>query len=130
MIAWSAALRLPRGDLNRDSSGRNSYLQRMLQLFVLRHHATGFFFSYQAVSDRSILTKNAAYSQRWHKIRVNGIMVGWMDTPAEDMIQRQYHGVQDNWLEAAESKQPLEKLAKPDEVAELVALGLHALGRS
>ena len=48
------------------------------------------------------LTKNAAYSQRWHKIRINGIMVGWMDTPAEDMIQRKFHGAQDNWLEVAE----------------------------
>ena len=74
------------------------------------------------------LTKNAAYSQRWHKIRVNGIMVGWMDTPAEDMIQRHYHGANDYWLEAAESKQPLGKLAKPDEVAELVALMLSDRG--
>ena len=74
------------------------------------------------------LTKNAAYSQRWHKIRVNGIMVGWMDTPGEDMIQRKFHGAQDNWLEDAESKQPLGKLAKTDEVAELVALMLSDRG--
>ena len=55
-------------------------------------------------------------------------MVGWMDTPAEDMIQRKFHGAQDNWLEDAESKQPLGKLAKPDEVAELVALMLSDRG--
>ena len=74
------------------------------------------------------LTKNAAYSQRWHKIRINGIMVGWMDTPAEDMIQRKFHGAQENWLKDAERKQPLGKLAKPDEVAELVALMLSDRG--
>jgi len=51
-------------------------------------------------------------------------MVGWMDTPAEDMIQRKFHGAQDNLLEDAESKQPLGKLAKPEEVAELVTLML------
>ena len=38
------------------------------------------------------------------------------------------HGAQDNWLEDAESKQPLGKLAKPDEVAELVALMLSDRG--
>jgi len=74
------------------------------------------------------LTKNVAYSQRWHKIRINGIMVGWMDTPGEDLIQRKFHGAQDNWLEDAESKQPFGKLAKTDEVAELVALMLSDRG--
>ena len=55
-------------------------------------------------------------------------MVGWMDTPAEDMIQRQFHGAQDNWLEDAENKQPFGKLVKPNEVAELVALMLSDRG--
>ena len=74
------------------------------------------------------LTKNAAYSQRWHKIRLNGIMIGWMDTPTEDMIQRNFHGAQDSWLEDAERKQPLGKLVKTDDVAELVALMLSDRG--
>ena len=74
------------------------------------------------------LTKNAAYSQRWHKIRVNGIMVGWMDTPAEDAIQREAHGAESDWLETAESQSPMGKLAKPDEIAELVVLLLSERG--
>ena len=74
------------------------------------------------------LTKNAAYSQRWNKIRVNGIMIGWMDTPGEDAIQRQFHGAQDGWMEEAERKQPMGRLVKPDEVAELVALMLSDRG--
>ena len=39
-----------------------------------------------------------------------------------------FHGAQDNWLEDAENKQPLGKLAKPDEVAELFALMLSDRG--
>ncbi|MGA1598293.1 MAG: SDR family oxidoreductase [bacterium] len=74
------------------------------------------------------LTKNAAYTQRWHKIRVNGVMVGWMDTEGEDVIQRQFHGAQDGWLEEAEAKQPMGKLVKSDEVADLVALMLSDRG--
>ena len=72
--------------------------------------------------------KKCCCSQRWHKIKVNGIMVGWMDTPAEDMIQRKFHGAQGDWLEDVESKQPLGKLAKPDEVADLVALMAQVTG--
>ena len=44
------------------------------------------------------------------------------------MIQRKFHGAQNNWLEDAESKQLLGKFAKPDEVAELVALILSDRG--
>ena len=38
------------------------------------------------------LTRNAAYSLLWDRIRVNLVNLGWMDTPAEDVVQRETHG--------------------------------------
>lgn len=70
------------------------------------------------------ITKNAAHTLRHHRIRVNGINVGWMDTPGEDMIQRKYHGAGDDWLAQAEAKQPLGMLVKPGHVAELASFML------
>jgi NAD(P)-dependent dehydrogenase (short-subunit alcohol dehydrogenase family) len=52
---------------------------------------------------------------------VNGINCGWMDTPGEDETQRKYHGAQDGWLAAAEARQPMGMLVKPDHVAGLAA---------
>jgi len=74
----------------------------------------------------SILTKNAAFSAMRNRIRVNGLNIGWMDTPHEDQIQRQYHAAQDGWLEAAEQAQPFGRLLKPEEVAQSVAFLLSA----
>jgi NAD(P)-dependent dehydrogenase (short-subunit alcohol dehydrogenase family) len=69
----------------------------------------------------AIVTKNAAFSLMPDRIRVNGLNIGWMDTPGEDRIQKTYHGVQDNWLAEAERKQPFGRLVKPTEVARAVA---------
>jgi NAD(P)-dependent dehydrogenase (short-subunit alcohol dehydrogenase family) len=65
------------------------------------------------------ITKNAAQALRGHRIRVNGINCGWMDTPGEDIVQRRFHGAGDGWLEAAEARQPMGMLVKPAHVAEL-----------
>jgi NAD(P)-dependent dehydrogenase (short-subunit alcohol dehydrogenase family) len=72
------------------------------------------------------ITKNAANALRKDHIRVNGINCGWMDTPGEDLVQRQYHGASDGWLEEAEAKQPFRSLVKPAHVAELAAYLLGA----
>ncbi|WP_455925661.1 SDR family oxidoreductase [Pseudomonas putida] len=69
----------------------------------------------------AVLTKNVAYSTLRNRIRVNGLNIGWMDTPHEDEIQRRYHGAQDGWLQAAEQAQPFGRLLKPEEVAQSVA---------
>jgi len=74
------------------------------------------------------LTKNVAHAVRYDRIRVNGIMLGWTDTPNEDWIQRRAHGAGDGWLERAEAAQPMGKLAKPDEIADLIALLLSDRG--
>ena len=39
------------------------------------------------------LTKNAAHAHRWDRIRINGLNIGWTDTPAEDRLQRRSHGL-------------------------------------
>lgn len=67
------------------------------------------------------LTKNVAYALMRERIRVNGLGVGWMDTPGEDRIVRLYHGKQDGWLAAAEATQPWGRLVKPDEIARACA---------
>ena len=37
------------------------------------------------------LTKNTAFSLMRNRIRVNGLNIGWMDTPGEQRIQKLYH---------------------------------------
>lgn len=67
------------------------------------------------------LTKNAAFSLMPDHIRVNGLNIGWMDTPGEHDIQMRYHTDDKDWLKKAEAKQPFGRLLKPDEVARAVA---------
>lgn len=69
----------------------------------------------------AVLTKNVAFSTLHNRIRVNGLNIGWMDTPHEDQIQRQYHGAKDGWLQRAEAQAPFGRLLKPQEVANSVA---------
>jgi len=69
----------------------------------------------------NILTKNIAYSVMRHRIRVNALNLGWMDTPGEDTIQRRYHGGGGDWKAKAEAAQPFGRLLKPDEVARAIA---------
>jgi NAD(P)-dependent dehydrogenase (short-subunit alcohol dehydrogenase family) len=67
------------------------------------------------------LTRNVAFSVMREHIRVNGINVGWSDTPGEDHIMKTYHGARDGWLAEAEKKQPFGRLIKPAEVARAIA---------
>ncbi|HTT13252.1 MAG TPA: SDR family oxidoreductase [Burkholderiaceae bacterium] len=67
------------------------------------------------------LTKNVAQSYRRHRIRCNGVMAGWMDTPGETAIQKKFHGAGDDWLARAEAARPMGQLIKPDELAGLIA---------
>jgi NAD(P)-dependent dehydrogenase (short-subunit alcohol dehydrogenase family) len=63
------------------------------------------------------LTRNLAWSLMRNRIRVNLLNLGWMDTPAEDIVQRRFHGAGDDWLTKAEAEQPTGRLIKTDEVA-------------
>jgi NAD(P)-dependent dehydrogenase (short-subunit alcohol dehydrogenase family) len=67
------------------------------------------------------LTKNVAFSVAWDRIRVNVVQPGWMDTPAEDLIQKRFEGAGDDWLEKAEAGMPFGQIIKPGEIAALIA---------
>jgi len=69
----------------------------------------------------AVLTKNVAFSVLNYRIRVNGLNIGWMDTPGEDVIQKAYHAADAGWLAKAEASRPFGRLLKPAEVARTVA---------
>ncbi|WP_449257176.1 SDR family oxidoreductase [Bosea sp. (in: a-proteobacteria)] len=69
----------------------------------------------------AVLTKNAAYGLIKHRIRVNGLNIGWMATPGEDAIMKLRHDAGDDWLEGAAASQPFGRLIDPREVAKAVA---------
>ncbi|MDJ0824082.1 MAG: SDR family oxidoreductase [Rhodobacter sp.] len=67
------------------------------------------------------ITKNAAAALAQHRIRVNGINVGWMDTPGENERQKVSHGRKEGWQKAAEANLPFGMLVKPEHVARQTA---------
>jgi NAD(P)-dependent dehydrogenase (short-subunit alcohol dehydrogenase family) len=66
------------------------------------------------------LTRNAAHTHRFDRIRINGIDIGWTDTEGEDDTQRRFHGATDGWRERAGQELPMGKLGQPDEIADFV----------
>ena len=67
------------------------------------------------------LTRNTGYALMRNQIRVNGLNIGWMDTPGEHRIQSLYHGGDEDWLAKAEAGEPFGRLLKPAEVARTIA---------
>lgn len=65
------------------------------------------------------LTRSLANALKKEKIRVNGINLGWTDTPNERKIQKSL-GNTDNWLEEMGKSQPFGRLIQPQDVAYLV----------
>ncbi len=62
------------------------------------------------------LTRNVAHAVRQDRIRVNGLNLGWTDTPNEHRVQLA-EGQPEDWLVGAEAAQPFGRLIKPDDVA-------------
>jgi NAD(P)-dependent dehydrogenase (short-subunit alcohol dehydrogenase family) len=67
------------------------------------------------------LTRNTANALLRDRIRVNGLNIGWMNTPGEDLTQKRFHDAPDDWLERAARNQPFGRLLEPDEVARAIA---------
>jgi NAD(P)-dependent dehydrogenase (short-subunit alcohol dehydrogenase family) len=67
----------------------------------------------------ALLTKNAANAHRLDRIRVNGINLGWTDTPAERVMQADTLGHGAGWLDKANASQPFGRLIAPQDVANL-----------
>jgi NAD(P)-dependent dehydrogenase (short-subunit alcohol dehydrogenase family) len=63
------------------------------------------------------LTRNLGHALRRDRIRVNGLNIGWTDTPNEHKVQLA-EGQPEDWLTAAEAAQPYGRLIKPTDVAE------------
>lgn len=70
------------------------------------------------------MTRSLAHQLMPHRIRINTVNPGWMDTPGEDAIQRKYHGAGDDWLALAEAERPFGRLIKADELARTLAFVL------
>ena len=66
-------------------------------------------------------TKNVAYAVMRYRIRVNGLMLGWTNTPSEDVVQRKYHTDGQDWLEEAAQSLPFGRLIEVDDVARAIA---------
>lgn len=85
---------------------------------IAHHGANAVLFPYAASKHAlEAVVKNAAFALMPHRIRVNMINPGWMDTPAEHDVQQKFHNAPDDWLVAAEAAQPFGRLLKPEEVA-------------
>lgn len=67
------------------------------------------------------MTRNAAFSLARHRIRVNLLQLGWMNTPAEHQIQVEQEGQPENWLDEASAAQPFGRLIETDEAARAIA---------
>lgn len=67
----------------------------------------------------AVLTKNIANAHKEDRIRVNGIILGWTDTPAERRMQAETLGLGEGWLEEANKAQPFGRLLSVDDVAAL-----------
>ncbi len=88
---------------------------------VAAHGGQDFLYPY-ATSKAALqaLTRNAAYSLMRRRIRVNLIQPGWMSTPGEDAIQREFHDASDGWLDQAAAGRPFGRLIDPAELARTI----------
>ena len=71
-----------------------------------------------------VMTRNLAFGLMGHRIRVNQVNPGWMDTESEHQTQITQDGAPDDWLIAAEASRPWGRLVKPWEAANLIAFCL------
>lgn len=86
------------------------------------HGGQSFITAYSASKGALVtLTRNVAYSVLNHRIRVNGLTIGHMNTPGEDRIMKTYHGAQEGWLGEAEKAKPFGRLLEVDEVSRAIA---------
>jgi NAD(P)-dependent dehydrogenase (short-subunit alcohol dehydrogenase family) len=91
-------------------------------LSMAAHGGQSFIAAYSGAKGAlAVLTRNAANAVLNYRIRINGLNIGWMDTPGEDRIMKTYHDAETGWLTKAEAGRPFGRLLKPAEVARAVA---------
>jgi len=85
---------------------------------IAHHGGIGELFPYIVAKHAlEAMVRHAAYSLRAEQIRVNLINPGWMDTPAEDVVQKKFHDAPDDWKAQAEAELSFGRLLDPAEVA-------------
>ena len=101
---------------------RDGVAGTMVNVLSISSHAGQPFIATYCASKAAlaVFTKNTANALRKHRIRVNALNPGWMSTPAEDRIQREYHGAGDGWLEEAGKALPFGRLIDPEDAARAV----------
>ena len=67
----------------------------------------------------ALITKNAAHAHRFDRIRINGINMGWADTPAERAMHAETLGKGPQWLAEQATRQPFGRLLVAEDVARL-----------
>jgi len=67
----------------------------------------------------ALATKNAAHAYRFNRVRLNGINLGWTETPTEHRMQSATLKQGANWLEKAAARMPFGRLLRGDDVARL-----------
>lgn len=94
----------------------------MVLISSIAHHGASPILWPYAASKHALeaLVKNAAFALMPEQIRVNMLNPGWMDTPAEHQVQKDFHDAPEDWLVAAEAAQPFKRLLKPQEVARAI----------
>tara|TARA_Y100001970_G_scaffold248489_1_gene318100 strand:- start:1047 stop:1907 length:861 start_codon:yes stop_codon:yes gene_type:complete len=91
-------------------------------LSVAAHSGMPFLAAYSpSKAALGIMIKNTANAVAGHQIRINGINLGWTDTPAEHDVQKKFHNAKNDWLKKAERKVPFKRLNKPIDVARMLA---------
>jgi NAD(P)-dependent dehydrogenase (short-subunit alcohol dehydrogenase family) len=74
----------------------------------------------------ALITKNAAHAHRFDRIRINGINMGWADTPAERVMHAETLGKGPDWLAEQAAQQPFGRLLLPEDVARLAVFLLSS----
>lgn len=75
----------------------------------------------------AVLTKNAALSLRPDRIRVNGLNIGWMVTPAEHAVQAA-EGAPEDWVARADAGSDFGRILRPLDVARMTCFLLAETG--
>ena len=67
------------------------------------------------------LTRNAAFALSRHRVRVNALAIGWMNSDGEQALRRDFYKEAEGWQEREGQQLPAGRLLSPNEVARWIA---------
>lgn len=89
---------------------------------IVSHGGPPFLTTYCAAKAAlAVITKNVANTVATDRIRVNGLNMGWTNTPNEHRIQTEFHKRPTDWLSEASRQQPFGRLFEPIDIARAIA---------